>query len=74
VTVAVERQYIFFRTGRALLVFTVGVLAIIACAEVLPFLAPEEGGLLVLAASILTILVIVISFRVDARLWRKPRN
>jgi uncharacterized membrane protein len=69
-----ERQYIFFRTGRALLVFTVGVLAIIACAEVLPFLAPDEGGLLVLVASILSVLVIVTSFRIDARFWRKARN
>jgi uncharacterized membrane protein len=69
-----ERQYIFFRTGRALLAFTAGVLAIIAIAEALMVLAPDEIGLQVLVASIFTLVIIVASFKLDARFWRKPGN
>jgi hypothetical protein len=70
-----ERQYIFFRTGRALLVFTAGVLVTVAGVEALMFLAPGDSGLLVfLVASMLTLFVVVASIKVDARIWRKPRN
>lgn len=69
-----ERQYIFFNSGHGLAVFVVGMIGIIACAWALPLLVPEPGWLPVFILGLLSAVLIMVSFRVDARFGRKPRS
>jgi len=69
-----ERQYIFFRTGPALLIFIVGIVAIVACAELFRFAAPDQGWMAVSVVVVLTVVTIVVSFKADAQIWRKSRG
>lgn len=69
-----ERQYIFFRTGRALLVFAIGTFAIVACTELLSFLVPSEYWLVASVAIILIVVVVVASFKADGVFWKGPPN
>ena len=64
-----ERQYIFFRSGKALLVFSTGIVGLVACTLAIDFLAPGESWLLFFVVAGLAILLILFSFRFDA-VWR----
>jgi hypothetical protein len=69
-----ERQYIFFKSGRGLLVFTAGIAGIVACAKALPLLLPEASGFVIAVVIALTVIVIIASFKVDAQSRHIPKN
>lgn len=69
-----ERQYIFFKSARGLLVFAVGVTAIVACTKILYVLFPEAPGFLAAIVATLTAIVIIVSFKADARHRYRSKN
>lgn len=69
-----ERQYIFFKSGRGLLVFSAGIAGIVACAEALPLLFPEASGFVIALVVALTVIVIIASLKADAKSRHSRRN
>ncbi len=69
-----EKQYIFFKSGRGLLVFSAGIAGIVACAEALPLLFPEASVFVIALVVALTVIVIIASLKADAKSRHSPRN
>lgn len=69
-----ERQYIFFRTGPALLAFGLGLMTVFAAAMAVTILFPQPRWLALAVIALVAITVTLGAIKLDKVLWQRHRH